>query len=369
MSTWPISDGERVVRCLAGQPIDRTPFGVGLGWHPWGSTLQRWRQEAGIADSEPFDYGGMLGYDRSFISPALNEGIWPPFEVQMLEDRGSTIVYRDERGITIRALKQGESIPEYLDYPVKTPDDWKRLKAERLQVDTPGRIPQDWEVFRQQVADTGDAVQVGRFPYGVFGAARDLMGAEELLVAFYDEPEMVQDMMEHLTTLWIALWERVADEVQIDHLHIWEDMSGRQGSLISPAMVERFMMPCYDRMVDFARRRGIRVISVDSDGDCSELVRVMSAHGVNMFFPFEVQAGNDIRVFRERYPELGIMGGLDKRALARGRDAIDREIEKAAWMVERGRYIPMFDHLIPPDVPWEHLVYAAERIRALCGKS
>jgi hypothetical protein len=70
---------------------------------------------------------------------------------------------------------------------------------------------------------------------------------------------------------------------------------------------------------------------------------------------------------RRRYPELGIIGGLDKRALASDRHAIDREAAKAEWMIPRGRYVPGFDHLIPPDVPWESFRYAAERIRGLCG--
>jgi hypothetical protein len=35
-------------------------------------------------------------------------------------------------------------------------------------------------------------------------------------------------------------------------------------------------------------------------------------------------------------------------------------------MVERGRYIPGFDHLIPPDVPWENYRYAAVKIREIC---
>ena len=52
---------------------------------------------------------------------------------------------------------------------------------------------------------------MGVFPYGVFGTPRD--------------------MMEHLTTLWISIWEWVAGEVPIAHIHIWEDMSGKQGRL------------------------------------------------------------------------------------------------------------------------------------------
>lgn len=358
--------GERVIRCLLGQPVDHVPFGVGIGWWPWGDAMERWRADSGNPE---LDLTREFGFDGSFTSPAIRPGIFPEFEPAVLEENDDFIISRDGRGITMRNRRDGASMPEFLDYPVKTPADWERVKAERLCIDQPGRIYEDWNAFRTRVQASGEAVQVGWFPYGVFGTPRDLMGAEELLIAFYEEPEMLHDMMEHLTSLWLAVWEQVAAQVQIDHIHIWEDMSGRQGSLISPEMVRQFMMPCYDRIVAFAKAHGVRIISVDTDGDCSELVPLMMEHGINMFLPFEVQAGNDILDYRRRYPELGIIGGLDKRALAGTKADVDVEVKKAAAMLEFGRYIPGFDHLIPPDAKWENYRYAAEQIKELCYRA
>ncbi|MBN1942433.1 MAG: hypothetical protein JW849_03975 [Phycisphaerae bacterium] len=361
--TAELTCGERLVRCLRGEPIDRVPYGVGIGWEPWGATLRRWRRETHRDNLDP---AVEFGFDPDFASPAVHAGIYPPFECRVLEENAEFIVRRDERGITKRERRDRGSIPQFLDYPVRTPDDWEQLKAERLRINEPARIAQDWDAFRDHLRRTGQAVQVGAYPFGIFGTPRDLMGAEALLVAFYDHPDLVHDMMNHLATLWISLWEKVADEVRIDHIHIWEDMSGRQGSLISPAMIETFMMPCYDRIADFARSVGVRVISVDTDGDCGELVPLMMKHGVNAFFPFEVQAGNDILEYRRRYPTLGILGGLDKRALAGTKRDIDIEIDRAETMLKFGRYVPGFDHLIPPDAPWENYHYAAEQIKDLC---
>lgn len=358
-----LTDGERIVRCFLGEPIDRVPFGIGIGFQPWGDAMAKWRRASGDPN---LDLAQRFGFDGSFACPAVTYGFYPPFERQVLATDDRFITYRDERGITKRDRRDGASMPEFIDYPVKTPEDWERIKAERLRIDEPGRITQDWDAFRAMLRETGAAVQVGGYPFGPFGAPRDLMGDEELLVTFYEEPEMVRDMIDHLTSLWISLYERVAAEVPIDHIHIWEDMSGRQGSLISPAMVEEFMMPAYDRIADFARAHGVRLISVDTDGDCSELVPVMMRHGVNMFFPFEVQAGNDILVYRAKYPELGIMGGLDKRALADSKAAVDEEIARAEAMIKLGRYVPAFDHLIPPDARWELYEYAVTRLKDLC---
>lgn len=116
-----------------------------------------------------------------------------------------------------------------------------------------------------------------------------------------------------------------------------------------------------------ASANGVRLISIDTDGDCSELVPILHSCGVNVFLPFEVQAGNDILTYRKAYPTLGMMGGLDKRVLAWGRGAIDKEVLRARRMVEQGRYVPGFDHLIPDDVSWSNFGYAVEQLRMVCG--
>lgn len=361
-----MTTGERLVRCLTGQPVDRVPYGIGIGWSPWGETHERWKKESGDPN---LNIAATLGFDRDFVVPNLQSGPWPEFKRERIEVTDVYSIYRNERGIVTKQLRGASGMPEFLSYPVKTHEDWDRLKDERYRLGDASRVVEDWVAFRQKIAESGQGVQAGVFPWGVFGTVRDMMGVEETLVCFYDDPDMMWDITERLTSIWLEMWEIVAREVRIDHIHIWEDMSGKQGSLISPAMVEEFMMPCYDRIVDFARRHNVPIVSVDTDGDCHELVPVMMRHGINMFLPFEVQAGNDIREYRRLYPELGIVGGLDKLALALGRKAIDVEVEKARDMVQSGRYVPGFDHAIPPDVSWEDFKYAAARIREVCEEN
>ncbi len=91
----------------------------------------------------------------------------------------------------------------------------------------------------------------------------------------------------------------------------------------------------------------------------------MTSHGVNAFMPFEAQAGNDIGAFRRRYPKLGIMGGLDKSALAKGRGEVMHELDKAERMLALGGYVVGFDHLIPPDVSWDSYRFAVAEIRRM----
>ena len=62
------------------------------------------------------------------------------------------------------------------------------------------------------------------------------------------------------------------------------------------------------------------------------------------------------------------MGGIDKRALAQGPDAIDQELLRIKPALQSGRYIAALDHLIPDDVSWDNYCYYAAALRTLIGK-
>jgi hypothetical protein len=48
---------------------------------------------------------------------------------------------------------------------------------------------------------------------------------------------------------------------------------------------------------------------------------------------------------------------------------VDGELDKARWMVKHGRYVPGFDHLIPPDAKWANFQYAANQLKEICYRS
>ena len=86
--------GQRAVRCLCGEPVDRLPYGVGLGWQPWPQTLERWRAESG---DPQLDLQRRFGFDNAFVLPELHSGIYPLYEPVTLEERDGFVIWRDER--------------------------------------------------------------------------------------------------------------------------------------------------------------------------------------------------------------------------------------------------------------------------------
>ncbi len=154
----------------------------------------------------------------------------------------------------------------------------------------------------------------------------------------------------------------------MDVIHAWEDMAGKNGSLISPAMFQRFMTPYYRRMMDLAGDRGTVIRLVDSDGYMHALTPLFLDAGLTGLYPYEVQAGNDLAELLEDHPGLHALGHIDKRAMAKDRVAMDAEIERLRKITEVGRFIPHMDHAVPPDVSWENYQYMVWRWKELVGK-
>jgi uroporphyrinogen decarboxylase len=361
-----MTDRERFVNCVLGRAVDRVPFW--LFWGGWGRTWQRWEREGKPAEVK--DHRSFMSPDCPPCTVPVNYGPCPPFERKVLSEDANYVVHVDNWGIIRRDYKGGESMCEFLKFPVASRADWDRYKAEHLDPHHPDRLAGKW---RETCADwmaKGYPIQLGCFPdVGIFGSVRWLLGDEEGLLAFYADPDLVRDIMEHMTEVYLAVFEAVVKAgVRVDVIHIWEDMCGRQGPLISPAHWRGFMGPCYRRIKAFAEANGIPILSVDTDGQPMLIIEPMMEAGVNYLWPFEVAAGCDVNLFRCRFPTLAMMGGIDKRALAAGPKAIDAELDRIWPAVEKGRYIPELDHGIPDDVSWpNYLHYAREMKRRIVG--
>ena len=350
-----MTNRERILSLFEGRPVDRKPFFFYFA--PWDEAIDRWHAEGMTGDWREY-----FGFDTGIQVVDVDLGYLPRFEYQVLEVKDHTKIFRDERGILQEGLLHGATIPKYLDYPVKDWESWLELKK-RLDPTDPRRVPRN---LAEKYGGTDAVLQLGTYPYGLFGTLRDMMGAEELLISFYTQPDLIHEMMDYLTDFWIQIYAQVTDQIQIDAIHIWEDMSGKTGSLISPDMVREFMLPNYQKIRDFADAHGIRIFSVDTDGDCSQLIPLFMSAGVNCMFPFEVQAGCDINQFAAEYPELCIMGGINKQALWKDKAAIDAELERVSGMFRPGvRYIPAPDHLIPPEVSFENFSYFIKRLKTM----
>ena len=342
---------ERFKRTMRFEPVDRVPF---WDYGYWKENIEVWKDEglpSLVSHIEEF-----FGIEEWTYAP-VNTGMRPGFDFQTIEEDERSRVVRDRSGVVKRESKVGSSIPQFIEFPVKTRADWDEIR-ERFDPEAPGRYGDDWdETVRSLDAETRPVfLGIG----GFFWQLRELCGLERLSMLFYDDPELILDIQEHMTRLKLRVLERALEQVKLDGAWLSEDMAYNQGPLLSPAMYRKFILPYYKRLTAFLAHYGVDIVVVDSDGNVNQLVPLLIESGVTVAMPFEVRAGNDVREIRRKFPRFGIIGGIDKMALLAGKAAIDAELEKMKELLPLGGFIPTVDHRVPPDVPYANYVYYLE---------
>ncbi|NCO40953.1 MAG: hypothetical protein COZ06_03220 [Armatimonadetes bacterium CG_4_10_14_3_um_filter_66_18] len=350
---------ERFVRTLTGKPVDRVPFMKVFGGA--NAVLGHWENEyPGIREciDELLQFEGQ---HRGWQCTPVNMDPSQPVPVEVLEDTETRVVRRRGDGTVEMIQKTGDYNRHDLDWPIKSMADWDRYKREHMQADDPSRFPGNWAELVEEYRHRDYPLQLTH--RGVYGFCRNRMGDENLAYAFYDAPELVHDMMDYYTDMAIALWEKQVEDADFDLIECWEDMASRTGSMISPKTFREFMTPNYRRIADFAQQHGIEIILVDSDGYIEDLTELMREGGVTTLYPYEVQSLNDVARVRDRFPTVGCVGGLNKQAMAEGKEAIDREVARARTFIEKGRFIPGPDHFVLSDVTFANYRYFMEQLR------
>jgi len=364
---------ERFVEAMTFGTPDHVPnHELGL----WGQTVERWLGEG--APPEAVEGNWFDGLDfwqmdrREFLD--VNLGMIPPFEAEVLEETDRYVVVRHGNGIVTKALKEGTvrgtrlSMDQYLHFAVETPEDFAALRR-RFDPADPARYPDRWEERLAEWRRREHPLCLGvNCVMGLYSNMRVWMGTENLSLAFHDQPALVHEMLDFIVDFSMAGFERALTGVDIDYFNYFEDFAYKTGPLFSPAAFREFFLPRYQRFNEFLRGHGVRIITLDSDGNIEVLLPLLIEAGITGIWPLEIAADmNPVRLRREYGHDLTLSGGIDKRELAKGRAAIDRELEsKLPPLLADGGYIPHVDHTVQPDVSYDDFCYYMQRKRKLC---
>lgn len=269
--------------------------------------------------------------------------------VEVVEETAQHLLARNHYGCLVKLCKGAATLPLPLEHPVRTMDDWLQLKP--AYEFSEARLAGNWEQAAREHREAGRVVTVS-IPGG-FDEPRQLMGEEELCVAYYDQPELVHDILTTVGDTAQRVLDRVSATVPVDMLSVHEDMAGKSGSLAGPRQITEFIKPYYRRVWDMLQDRGARLFMQDSDGDMNGVLDAFLDAGLNAMHPLEPAAGMDIVEIREQYgTRLAFEGGLDKHVIRRSRDEIVAELEyKIPPMVRTGGCVLSLDHRIPNGTP------------------
>ena len=326
------------------RPLFTEIFGPLIGlkeeWEEQGATL------------EELDFSAFTYRCEACGGIPVNTGRNGGYPEEMIEDTAEYKIWRDGLGRTMKLPKATATLPLPLDYPVKTMDDWRRIKP--WYEFSEKRLGAEWQATARQHREDNKVVCVS-IPGG-FDEPRQLLGEEALCIAYYEQPELIHDILQTIGETSFKVLDRVSSAVQIDMLCVHEDMAGKSGPLAGPTQIEEFIAPYYRKIWNLLYDRGARLFNQDSDGDMNPVIDAFLEAGVNCMHPMEPAANMDIVKIREKYgTRLSFYGGIDKHVIRRSKEEIVTELEyKIPPMVRTGGCVLALDHRIPNGTPLEN---------------
>ena len=352
-----MTDRERFNNQMHYRPIDRS-FNMEFGY--WKENFTQWDifVDNGIKDNGQAHH--FFNFDRLGY---CSGHVWmhPHFPSIIIEESETTQTLMNGDGLTAEIPKDGhETIPHFIKSSINDPDEWKKVKEERFNINDPVRIFTGEKIESLKITHHPDRT----YPLGIgcgsmIGRIRDMLTFEGLAYACFDYPDMVEDMVETSCLLVEKVLDQLLPHLDFDFAYGWEDICFKNGPIVSLDFFTKVVMPRYKRINKKLKQYGIDIWYTDCDGDVRPLLPGFLDSGINCLFPYEVNSCvHPAELLSEYGKELRIMGGVDKMQLKAGKDAIKSYLESLAPLVARGGYIPFCDHRCPPDVnPQDYLYY------------
>lgn len=349
-----ISSRERVILALNHQEADRIP----IYESPWPATIKNWERQ-GLSENVCIeDYFG-FDFERIYLDDT------PQLPEKIISQDDDFITKQDEWGATVRDNKDMSSTPELIDFDYKSYQAWKNVK-DRLKF-TPERLTKLKEWTKQFKNARQHQRYVAVVLWGCFEAAWHYMGPQLHLMAFVNEPEWIHEIYESHTQLAIDYIHYLKKETKLDFdgVFMWGDIAYKNGLMISPTMVNDFIVPSYSKIAEVVHDYGGKVI-LHGCGNMTEALPLLIDAGVDCWQAMEVKAGVDIRDLKSEYgSRISFMGNIDARLFEKNDlDGLEKEISKKVTIAKKGGgYIYHSDHSLPPETKLETFKYAIDLVK------
>ena len=163
--------------------------------------------------------------------------------------------------------------------------------------------------------------------FGYFQLLMSFMGFEDGLIALYEEPELVHELLEYLSEFYMTIADKVIDLFDPEVLYVLDDTASWSGTFISNDMYNEFLVPHHSKYIKRGLERNL-FISMHNCGKCENYVEIFREMGINIWDP--AQSCNDLKAIKSKYGnKLVITGGWDARGRLLEPDVTEEELRQA----------------------------------------
>ena len=201
-------------------------------------------------------------------------------------------------------------------FPVHTPEKIVIKDIERwrdyLKVPRAKFTAEEWAPYVEAAKniDRNEQFLTAYFAPGVFEQCHYLMEIQNCLMAFYEFPDEMHELIDCITQFELDYAENVCQYLQPEALFHHDDWGSQTSTFMSPEMFREFIKPAYMKIYRYYKDHGVQLIIHHSDSYAATLVPDMIDMGVDVWQG--VMRTNNIPELIHKYGgQISFMGGID----------------------------------------------------------
>ena len=185
---------------------------------------------------------------------------------------------------------------------------------------------------------------------GAFERMNQMIGFENALCAFYEEPEATKEFLNAMCEYKLKCIELAHKVLKPDVIHMHDDWGTNDNMFFSPEIWREFIKPLEKRYADKIHELGM-IYMHHSCGYITQIIPDLVEIGVEMLNPLEVKAGMDPSKLKRLYGDkLAFHGGINAQIWDKP-ELVRAEMERIIpAMKAGGGYVFSSDHSIPNSV-------------------
>jgi len=153
---------------------------------------------------------------------------------------------------------------------------------------------------------------------GILDNTTWLMGFQTFYYALYDQPDLVEAVMDKVTELSVGATEHVVTIDNVEMVLIVDEMGYNKGTVLKPDMLRKYVYPRHRHLVDITHEAG-KLFILHSCGNLTAIMdEVIEAERFDAKHSFEDAIMPVEEVYRRWGDRTSVLGGVDMDILARG---------------------------------------------------
>jgi uroporphyrinogen decarboxylase len=197
-----------------------------------------------------------------------------------------------------------DEYPNPVGFPIQSSDD-----LDILLIPDP-HASYRFDKIKTALKEVGDDICVVPRVRDVFSQPRDLMGFENFLVSFYEDPDLANYLMKVSAEYSCQICNNLAD-LGIQVIVIGDDYANNDSMLMNPNLFREMVMPHLTKLVQHAKKLGLKVIK-HSDGDLRSILPDLLATGIDCLDPIDERGHMHLAdIKRSIGHQIALKGNID----------------------------------------------------------